>query len=157
MSEARASDAVEGVVLALDLGDQRIGVAVSDRRRILASPLTIVTRKGDRARDHEEIRRLVDECGATIVVVGLPLSLSGSSGPAAKKARAEIADLEKVLPVDVVAHDERFSTVEAVRRMAETRLEHVGSRSPSKKRRVIVDDKAAAVLLESYLAATAKR
>jgi putative Holliday junction resolvase len=148
---AEADDAI-GPALALDLGERRIGVAVSDRRRVLARPMTVVTRRGDRAKEHAEIRQLVEESGATTVVVGLPLSLSGKSGPAATKALAEIEELRVVLGVPVVAPAERLSTVEATRRLRDDRLEQRSSRSPAKKRRAVVDDVAAAILLESYLA-----
>jgi putative holliday junction resolvase len=145
--------ATPGPALGLDLGERRIGVALSDRRRILASPWTVLQRVGDRAREHEEIRRLVEEAGATIVVVGMPTSLSGKSGPAATRAFAEIEELRRILSVPVVEQDERLSSVEASRRLREN--ESSGSRpsrSPAKKRRVVLDDKAAAILLESYLA-----
>lgn len=151
MSDAE-SRAVPGPAMALDLGDRRIGVALSDRRRILASPLTVVLRSGDRAREHAEICRLVEEAGATTVVVGLPLSLSGAAGPAAAKALIEIEELRALLPVPVVAFDERLSTVEAQRRLRDTTTANRNSRSPVKKRRQVVDDKAAAIVLESFLA-----
>jgi putative Holliday junction resolvase len=143
--------------MALDLGERRIGVALSDRRRILASPLTVVQRSGDRAREHEEIRRLVEEAGATTVVVGLPLSLSGAAGPAATKALAEIEELRELLSVPVVAHDERLSTVEATRRLRDTTTATRNSRAPAKRRRSVVDDKAAAIVLESFLASEPPR
>ena len=154
MSEAGA--VLPGAVLALDLGDQRIGVAVSDRRRILASPMAVLQRSGDRRAEHAAILKLVIESDATMVVVGLPLSLSGARGPAAKKAMLEIAELERELPVPVVALDERLSTVEAHRRIREQQGSGRSSRSPVKKKRAVVDDKAAAILLESYLAQAEK-
>lgn len=146
---------IPGVVLALDLGERRIGVAVSDRRRILASPLTVINRVGNRAKEHDQIRQLIDECGATIVVVGLPISLSGKTGPAAARALVEIAELDVVLSVPVVAHDERLSSVEATRRLRESNASKKSPRSPTSKKRAIVDDLAAAVVLESFLATSA--
>jgi len=150
------ADKVAGPALALDLGERRIGVAVSDRGRVLARPMTVVARRGDRAKEHEEIRLLVEEAGATTVVVGLPLSLSGKSGPAAARALQEIEELRAVLAVPVVAHDERLSTVEATRRLRDNRTEQRSRRSPTTKRRTVVDDVAAAILLESYLALQAR-
>jgi putative Holliday junction resolvase len=73
-------------VLGLDLGTRRIGVAVSDGTGTLASPLTVITRSGDPARDRREVSRLVTEEEVEKVVVGLPTSLSGDAGPAAKAA-----------------------------------------------------------------------
>lgn len=151
-----AGAVLPGAVLALDLGDQRIGVAVSDRRRILASPLTVLQRSGDRKAEHAAILKLVIEAEATVVVVGLPLSLSGARGPAARKALLEIEDLARELPVPVIAHDERLSSVEAHRRLRELRpLKHT-SRSPATRKRDVIDDKAAAIMLESFLAQVAE-
>ena len=67
-------------MLGLDLGTKRIGVAISDRSGTLASPLVVLPRSGDRRRDHEAIRKLVEDEEAEAVVVGLPLSLDGSVG-----------------------------------------------------------------------------
>ena len=78
-------------VLGLDLGSKRIGVAVSDRSGTIASPLTVLARSGDVARDHRAIKALVDEEEAEAVVVGLPLSLDGSVG-VADPLSAAVAD-----------------------------------------------------------------
>ena len=75
--------------LGIDLGSKRIGVAVSDRSGTIASPLTVLARGRSRRDDHERIAALVREEEAELVVVGLPLSLSGGDGPAATAARAE--------------------------------------------------------------------
>src|SRR5687768_585215 len=83
----------QGRVLALDLGSRRIGVAVCDAGRRLASPLTVIVRSADPAGDYEAIRRLIAEEEVDLVVVGMPLSLDGSAGPAVKRARAEVAAL----------------------------------------------------------------
>jgi putative Holliday junction resolvase len=157
VSEVSKDEVISGVVLALDLGERRIGVAVSDRRRILASPLTILVRSGDRRLDHEAIRRLVEESNATLVVVGLPLSLSGKSGPAATRALEEIAQLGEELDVPVVAQDERLSSVEANRRLREDQVARSKTRAPTKKRRAVLDDKAAAIVLEAYLLGAGQR
>ena len=73
--------------LGLDLGTKRIGVATSDTSGLIASPLTVLERTGDRARDHRAIASLVVEEEATVVVVGLPVSLSGEIGPAAQSVQ----------------------------------------------------------------------
>ena len=75
--------------LGLDLGSKRIGVAVSDRSGTIASPLTVLARGRSRRDDHQRIAELVRDEEAELVVVGLPRSLSGGDGPAAKAARAE--------------------------------------------------------------------
>lgn len=130
--------------LGLDLGAKRIGVAVSDRSGTVASPLTVVQRSGDRAVDHRRLAQLVAEEEAEIVVVGLPLSLSGAAGPAAQAARAEIAALASVMNVPVVSHDERFTT-----RTAQEALRQGGVKGA--RQRAVVDKVAAAVMLQSWL------
>jgi putative Holliday junction resolvase len=129
--------------LALDLGSKRIGVATSDRSGTLASPLTVLQRSGDVARDHERIRRLVEEEEAEVVVVGLPLSLDGSRGPAAVAALAEADRLASVVGVPVEPYDERLTTVTAHQALAP----RLGGRA----RRQVVDKVAAAVLLQAWL------
>ena len=130
--------------LGLDLGSKRIGVAVSDLSGTIASPLTVVTRGRSRRHDHQRIAQLVREEEAECVVVGLPRSLSGGEGPAARAALAEVEALASVVGVPVETHDERFTTVTATRALAEA-----GVRGPA--RRAVVDKVAAAVILQSWL------
>ncbi len=133
--------------LALDLGTRRIGVAVSDPGGVLATPLTVLARSGDPGEDHRRIAALVAAEEAGVVVVGLPLSLDGREGPAAVAARAEVAELATtlgVLGVRVVVHDERLTTVSAHRILAEQGLDE-------RARRKVVDQVAAAVLLQAWL------
>lgn len=131
-------------VLALDLGSRRIGVAASDRGRVLASPLTTITRSGSAAADHRRIAELVSEREAGRVVVGLPLSLDGSAGPAARAALDEIDALRRVLAVPVEALDERFTTVTAHERLRR-------SGRDGRARAAVIDQSAAAVLLQAWL------
>jgi putative holliday junction resolvase len=130
--------------LGLDLGSRRIGVAVSDRSGTVASPLTVVHRSGSHAADHERIRALVAEEEAERVVVGLPLSLDGSAGPAAQAATAEAAELASVVGVPVDTFDERLTTVTAERALMEQRMR-------AEARRRVVDKVAAAVMLQAWL------
>lgn len=132
----------------LDLGERRIGVAVSDRGGTLASPWTVIERSGERGADHARVAALVAEVGAEQVVVGLPVSLQGTEGPAAKAAREEALALAQVVGVPVELADERLTTVTADRalRHGDQRRE----RSASRRRRV-VDQVAAAVMLQSFL------
>jgi putative Holliday junction resolvase len=136
--------------LGLDLGERRIGVALSDSAGTMATPYEVVTRSGSPARDHDRLAELVDETGAEIVVAGLPLSLDGSRGPAAERIESELADLRQRLPVPVETWDERLSTVEAERRL---RSAGMGGR----RRRHVVDQLAATVVLQSWLDATRSR
>jgi len=131
-------------VLAIDLGTKRIGVAVSDAGGVLASPRTVLARSGDVVRDHQRIVELVADEEAELVLVGLPLSLDGSEGPAAHAARHEIEALRSVLSVPVEEHDERLTTVSAHRLLAERGLD-------TRARRKVVDSAAAAVLLQTWL------
>lgn len=130
--------------LGIDLGSKRIGVAVSDLSGSIASPLTVVQRSKSRRHDHERLAALVRDEEAEVVVVGMPMSLSGNDGPAARAARNEVAALATVVGVPVETHDERFTTVTANRALAER-----GVRGQA--RRQVVDKVAAAVILQSWL------
>jgi putative holliday junction resolvase len=131
-------------VVGIDLGERRIGVAVSDPGGVLASPVEVVARSGDRATDHARLADLVDELGAERVVVGLPLSLSGRRGPAARAAAAEVDELAERLPVPVDTVDERLTTVTADRSLREAGVR-------GRDRRQVIDKAAAAVLLQTWL------
>ena len=131
----------DGRVIGLDLGDRRIGVALSDPARKLATPLLVIKRSGEL---HRAIKSLVDEWQATRVVVGLPLSLDGSVGPAATKALAEVERLAATLHVPVETYDERLTTVSAERIMTDAGLD-------SRSQRKVVDKIAAAIMLQAWL------
>jgi putative Holliday junction resolvase len=148
-------------LLGVDLGARRIGLAVSDPSETLASPLAVLERvgdrsphpagdqpgdqAGDRAVDHRAILATAREEGVARIVVGLPRSLSGDEGPAARAARAEALELQRLAGADlpVELHDERFTTVTATRRLRESRR-GAAKREP-------VDAAAAAEMLQSYL------
>ncbi len=130
--------------VALDIGTRRIGVALSDSGGTVATPYEVVQRAGDRARDHGRIAELVDEAGAEVVVVGLPLSLDGTMGPAARAILDEVDELRAALAVQVVTWDERLSTVEA-----ERSLRVMGVKKGNRRR--VVDQVAATVILQSWL------
>ena len=130
--------------LGLDLGSKRIGVSVSDSDGTLATPIETLQRQGSRAVDHKAIAELVREWEAEIVVVGLPLSLDGTKGPAAEEAESEITALGDTLTVPVVPYDERLTTVTAERSLMEQ-----GITGPARRR--VVDQVAAAVILQAWL------
>ena len=130
--------------LGLDLGSKRIGVAVSDLSGTIASPLTVVARSRSRRYDHATLAALVRDEEADVVVVGLPRSLSGDLGPAARGVLKEAEVLATVVGVPVETYDERLSTV-----AAEAALRESGVRGPA--RRQIVDKVAAAVILQGWL------
>ena len=136
--------------LGLDLGSKRIGVALSDSDGRLALPYEVVHRSGDRERDRRRIAELVTETGAEIVVVGMPYSLDGGMGPAAKRHQAEVRRLRGTLDVPVSTYDERLTSVTAERSLRETGLS-------GRDRRKVVDQVAAAVMLQSWLDHRARR
>jgi putative Holliday junction resolvase len=125
-------------VLAVDHGAARAGCAISDPTGTIARPLGVVDPADPRA-----VARLAVEQGAELVVVGLPVSLSGAEGPQAAAARAFREALAEILDVPVETYDERLTT-----RLAE-RSAHAGASAPP-------DALAAAHLLESYLHARAR-
>ena len=131
--------------LALDLGSVRVGVAVGDDGSRLAFPREALRRAARRDEDHRRLAALVAEEEVDVVVVGLPRSLDGSLGPAARAALDEVEALRAALPVPVEVHDERLTTVAADRALA-------GAGVRSRQRRASIDSAAAAVLLESWFA-----
>jgi putative Holliday junction resolvase len=136
--------------LGIDLGSRRVGIAVSDTNATLASPLEVLERTGDEVRDHDRLAELVTEYGVEVVVVGLPLSLDGTEGPAATSCRDEASRLGDRLTVPVETYDERFTTV-----TAEQQLRDAGVRGKAMRR--VVDKVAATVLLQAWLDARARR
>ncbi len=136
-------------LVGVDLGARRIGLAVSDPSGTLAAPLTTLERSGDGAADRRAILITAREAGASRIVVGLPVGLSGSAGAAARAVVAEVEALraEAEGSMDVVTHDERLTTV-----IAEQRLRDGGVRGARARARV--DAAAATVILQSYLDST---
>ncbi|MBU6200872.1 MAG: Holliday junction resolvase RuvX [Acidobacteria bacterium] len=131
-------------VVGIDLGSKRIGVAVSDASGTIASPLTVIRRGGARAGDHAAIAAIVAEYEAVLVVVGLPLTLAGEVGPAARAAIEEAGAIARVVGVPVETFDERLTTVAADAILMERRMR-------ADARRRLVDKVAAAVMLQSWL------
>lgn len=144
MSEGSGTSRSAGRVLALDLGEKRIGIAVCDTMRILASPLTVISRGRTHGNDHERILQLVRDEDVSEVVVGLPVDLRGQKAIAAKKVEHEIAELRVVLPVPVHAFDERMTT-----NVARHILHDRGM--PHSRRRDVVDMVAATSILQGWL------
>lgn len=128
----------------IDLGTRRIGVAVSDSDGRLATPYEVIERSRDLHGDRRRLVELVREAEAEVVVVGIPYSLDGSEGPAARRARIEVEALSRVMPVPVETYDERLSTVTAHRTLQDLGL-------GSHERRRVVDKVAASVILQAWL------
>ena len=131
-----------GRILALDVGDRRIGVAVSDEMHLIATPHSVYTRVGY-APDVKHVQQLCAELGADRIVCGLPRNMDGSEGSQAEKVRAFAEKLaESGLTVEF--QDERLSTVSAHQALIEGGMRR-------DQRKGTVDKVAAAVILQSYL------
>jgi putative Holliday junction resolvase len=128
-------------ILALDVGDRRIGVATCDELEIVASPREVLRRDGH---EIERVARMVDELGIGLVVVGMPYDTEGKIGPQAKKVVGFIEQLRERLAVPVAEWDEHLSTWEA-----ETLLIEANERRAARRR--VVDKLAAAIILRSFL------
>jgi len=130
-------------VMALDVGDRRIGVAISDPTRFLASPLCTVERDTSSS-EIQQIEKLVESHEASELLVGMPLQLSGKKGIQARLVEGFIKNLEKRLSIPIQTVDERFSTVEAERMLRQA------GKSPSSDKH-LVDSVSAVIILQSYL------
>ena len=153
--------------MALDVGKARIGVAVSDASGFLASPYTTLRTSRDEAKTFEEIQRLLDETEAEALIVGLPISLDGQIHAQGELVRNFAGRLQQHIHVPLIFWDERYSTVEAERLLAERyqygsepgrrstrRRGKPGERKGSGRTRGTqhgIDALAAAVILQEYL------
>jgi len=131
--------------LAIDLGGKRTGLAVGDDESGIVSPLTVVEAKRDALRLEAIVRQIARE-GAEVLVVGWPVNMDGSTGPAAKAAEAFAAKLGGATNLPVHLHDERLSSAEADQQMAQSGLTH----GQKKARR---DALAAAAILRGFFEA----
>ena len=131
-------------IAALDVGDARIGVAVSDELGITAQGIGVVRRVGGR-RDLEALRAILAPYAPERLVVGLPLDMCGTEGRQATRVRAFGARAAEHLGLPVEFWDERLTTWEAERTLIEADVR-------SRRRRAVVDQVAAAIILRDYLA-----
>ncbi|HLV59509.1 MAG TPA: Holliday junction resolvase RuvX [Natronosporangium sp.] len=142
--------------LGVDVGEVRVGVAISDPDGVLATPLTTILRshrpdKRGITSDMSELARLVEAHEIVEVVVGLPTTLAGTEGPAAVAARDYARRLAQVVaPVPVTLADERMSTVLATRKLS-------GRGVKGRRRRELVDQAAAVEILQGWLDAQRRR
>ncbi len=126
--------------MAVDPGTKRVGIAISDALRIVATPLTVV----DAGEAVDRIKSLCEEYRPDLVIVGLPISLSGGEGPAAARSRAFADSLRSSISTPVELVDERFTTTTAESALLESGMKR-------RDRRRTVDKVAAAVILRDYL------
>ena len=137
-----------GRLLAIDLGQARIGLALSDPLAISARPLAPLERVGPR-KDLERLAELIAEHGVSTAIVGLPLHLSGREGTASVAARDFARRLgRRLTELEVQLWDERLTTVEAERTL-------ISANVSRRKRKQVVDSLAAVLILRSYLDASA--
>lgn len=132
-------------IMGLDVGDRRIGVAVSDALGLTAQPVLTLVRT-NRRQDLKSLQRLIRRHNCSAIVVGNPLYMSGDQSPQAAKAQAFAEMLRKETGLPVHLWDERLTTTEAHRHL------HTAGR-PGSEHKAVVDQVAAVLILESYLAA----
>jgi putative Holliday junction resolvase len=130
-------------ILGIDLGEKRIGLALSDELKSLASPLTVYARVDDQT-DLDFFQNLVSENAISEIVLGLPTNMDGSLGPKAQQAREFKTQLETRLKIPVHLFDERLTTVEAERVLIEAGMRR-------EKRKETRDKLAAVLILQGYL------
>ena len=131
------------IILGIDLGKARTGVAICDRGELLASPLTVVN-EHNRERLVERLAAVAQENRAELLAVGLPRNMDGSEGPRAELCRAFARQLEEMSGLPVHLWDERRTTVEAHQILSQQHYH-------GKKRKNTVDAVAASLILEGYL------
>jgi len=129
-------------IMGLDIGDKRIGVALSDPLGLVARAFEVVERKRDKV--FSRLKEIITNFGVEEIVVGLPLKEDGSVGPQAEKVLAFAKELETRLGLPIKFWDERYSTQEAEKIL----IEAYQSRS---KRKKVRDKVAAAIILQGYL------
>jgi putative Holliday junction resolvase len=132
------------VIMALDVGSKRIGIAVSDPSATFALPVATIDRT-NRRDDLMRIKELADSYGIAELVVGDPLTLAGDRGIAAREMDAFVEKLREVFPGTIHRVDERLTTAQATKSL-------IAADVSRQKRRTIVDRMAAALILESFLA-----
>ena len=130
-------------VLGLDVGERRIGIALSDALGLTAQPLTVLTRQS-RSADVEAIAAVVSGHGVERVIVGLPLTLRGEQGVQAQLVTAFVEQLRRRLQVPIEVRDERLTTVQGQRMLREAGASH-------RRRKQVIDRVAAQLILQHFL------
>ena len=128
--------------LGIDLGDARVGVAVSDDLGMLAHPLETISTQSTNV--VKRVLALAGERTVETIIVGMPRNMNGSHGPAADKAKAFIEELRRETTLPIMAWDERLSTVSAQRALQEAGRN-------TRKQKSVIDQVAAQIILQSWL------
>ncbi|MCK4965398.1 Holliday junction resolvase RuvX [bacterium] len=136
-------------ILALDYGDKRIGVAVSDPLGIIAQALETITVSNKR-KSFERIQEIIREKNAVKIIVGMPFNMNGTKGERAEVTERFISELQRVVSIEIIPWDERLTSVQAKRIMV-----FRGQKTGTNKAKV--DKLAAALLLENYLESRAQK
>ena len=131
------------IILSIDYGDARTGIAVCDKLEILASPVKVINQSYE-PKVISEVTALAQQYKAELIVVGLPKNMDGSEGDRAQKCKAFAENLQAESGIKTVLWDERLTTVTAHRALSDNNVR-------GKKRKDIVDAVSAVVILESYL------
>lgn len=131
------------VILSVDYGDARTGIAVCDKMEILASPVTVINQSYE-PKVIAEIKAITERYNPELIVVGLPKNMDGSEGERAQKCKAFAEKLSEETGIKTVMWDERLTTVTAHRTLSDNNVR-------GKKRKDVVDAVSAVVILESYL------
>lgn len=129
--------------LGLDVGERRIGVAISDPLGLTAQRLTLLERREPNA-DVQAVARLAGDHAAAGIVVGLPLTMRGEVGPQAQRVMVFVEALRGAVPCEVHVVDERLTTVQSERAL-------LAVDTPRRKRKQMIDQLAAQLILQSYL------
>lgn len=130
-------------IIAIDYGEVRTGLAISDITEQLASPLEVIIEKNYKALT-KKISNIVTQTGAELIIIGRPLNMYGTAGERALKSEKLARFLKKFVDANVILWDERLSTVEASGYLKETK-------NLGRRRKENIDKSAAAVILQSYL------
>lgn len=132
-------------VMALDVGEKTIGVAVSDESETFAFPREAIQRQEGHRRDMAALRQIIEADGIEEIVVGMPIMMNGTRGIQAEKAEAFVETLRRFTPLPIHTQDERLSTSEAEKAL-------IAADRRREERKKVVDSMAASVILQSYLA-----
>jgi putative holliday junction resolvase len=141
--EFRDTTPESGRLIGIDAGTKTLGLALSDVRRMIASPLETIRRTKFKA-DAERLLALIVEHNVVGLVLGLPLNLDGSEGPRAQATRALARNLNKLSPLPILLWDERLTTAEAQRML-------IDADQTRKRRAEVIDKLAATIILQSAL------